>query len=107
MCDCSQCSGIPFVFSEIDRTIKPCLNLKNLNDTQNLLSVLELINMNPGFFAINGCKSALLCVSISDLITWRLDSSQAPSPDAALVASLLLPQAALEQIPPISNHSNC
>lgn len=107
MCDCSQCVGVPFVFSEIDRTIKPCINLNNVSDAVNLLTVLQLINFNPGFFSIDGCKSALFCGSINDLIDWRRDNSLAPSSDAAAVVNILIPQAALDQIPTTNNNSNC
>lgn len=107
MCDCNQCVGVPFVFAEIDRTIKPCINLNNASDANNLLAVLQLIGAIPGFFAIDGCKSALLCASINDLINWRRDNNFAPSPEAAEIVNLLIPQAALDTIPSANNNSNC
>jgi hypothetical protein len=106
MCDCSQCIGVPFVFAEIDRTIKPCINLNNASDADNLLSVLQLIQANPGFFAIDGCKSALLCASIDELLAWRRDNSLAPTPEAAEIVNLLIPQNVLDQIP-VVNNSKC
>lgn len=106
MCDCNQCVGVPFVFAEIDRTIKPCINLNNASDANNLLAVLQLISAIPGFFAIDGCKSALLCASINELIDWRRNNISAPSPEAAEIVNLLIPQVALDQIPTINN-SNC
>jgi hypothetical protein len=106
MCDCSQCIGTPFVFAEIDRTVKACISLDNVSDANNLLSVLHATRAIPGLFSIHGCKSALLCVSINDLIDWRRDTSLAPSLDAAEVVNLLISQAALDQIP-LVNNSNC
>lgn len=109
MCDCSQCIGAPFVFTEIDRTIKPCINLNNASDADNLLSVLQTIislRPTPLPLSIDGCKSALLCASLEELISWRRDNNLAPSPDAAAIVNLLIPQAALDQIP-LTNNSNC
>lgn len=110
MCDCSQCVGTPFVFTEIDRTIKPCINLNNASDADNLLSVLQaIISLRPTPFplSIDGCKSALLCASLDELIAWRRDNNLAPSSDAAAIVNILIPQAALDQIPSNNNNSNC
>ena len=106
MCDCSQCSGAPFVFTEIDRSVKPCINLNNASDASNILTILQLMRMLPGFFSINGCQSSLLCTSINELIAWRRDNNLAPTSDAAAVVNLWIPSAVLDQIPLIDN-SNC